>query len=48
MQGFYFKLNDEILPLYYNHRAKWNKIVMKSLNDVMPFFDSDRMVTEYC
>lgn len=45
--GFYFKLNDEILPLYYNHPNKWNKIVMQSLNDIVPYFDSDRMVTEY-
>lgn len=44
---FYSKLNEEILPLYYDDRDKWNKIVMKSLNDVVPYFDSDRMVTEY-
>ncbi len=47
MLGFYDKLNNEILPLYYDDKAKWNKIVMKSLNDIVPYFDSDRMVTEY-
>lgn len=45
--GFYSKLNNEILPLYYDDREKWNKIMMKSLNDIVPYFDSDRMVTEY-
>jgi starch phosphorylase len=47
MLGFYSKLNEEILPLYYDERAKWDKIVMQSLNDIVPYFDSDRMVTEY-
>ena len=47
MLGFYEKLNNEILPLYYDDKAKWNKIVMQSMNDVFPYFDSDRMVTEY-
>lgn len=47
MLGFYTKLREEILPLYYGKPKKWNKIVMQSMNDVVPFFESDRMATEY-
>ncbi len=47
MLGFYSKLREEILPLYYDKPKKWNKIVMQSMNDVVPFFESDRMATEY-
>lgn len=47
LQGFYSKLREEILHLYYDSREDWNKIVMSSMNDVVPFFDSDRMAAEY-
>jgi len=47
MLGFYAKLKEEILPLYYDQPKEWNKIVMQSMNDVVPFFDSDRMAAEY-
>jgi starch phosphorylase len=45
--GFYNKMHEEILPLYYSKRAKWNKMVLQSMNDVVPYFDSDRMAAEY-
>jgi starch phosphorylase len=45
--GFYSKLNGEVLPLYYDERDEWNQIVLNSMNDVVPYFDSDRMVREY-
>jgi glycogen phosphorylase len=47
IQGFYTKMNEKILPTYYDKPKEWAKIVMNSMNDVVPFFDSDRMVTEY-
>ncbi len=40
-------LEDEILPKYYDHPDEWNNIVMNSLSDVVPYFDSDRMADEY-
>ena len=44
-----FLQGDErnILPLYYDKPAEWNKLVLNSMNDVVPFFDADRMVDEY-
>lgn len=47
MLGFYAKLRGEILPLYYDKPDEWSRIVLRSMNDVVPFFDSDRMVAEY-
>lgn len=45
--GFYDILNRRVLPLYYEHPEDWSKLVMQSMNDVVPFFDADRMVDEY-
>lgn len=40
-------IENEIIPMYYDHPKKWNKMVLKSMNDVNEFFDSDRMADEY-
>lgn len=40
-------LEKEIIPLYYDKPAQWNKIVKTSMNDVTPLFDSGRMADEY-
>ena len=45
--GFFTQMNDHILPLYYDDPKGWNNLVMQSMNDVVPFFDSDRMAAEY-
>ena len=47
MMGFYKVLNEKILPAYYDHPKEWNGIVLNSMNDVVPFFDANRMVDEY-
>lgn len=47
MEGFYKKLNGEILPLYYDKPEEWTKIAMNSMNDVVPHFESNRMAAEY-
>jgi starch phosphorylase len=47
MMGFYKVLNEKILPTYYDHPKDWNRIVLNSMNDVVPFFDANRMVDEY-
>ena len=40
-------LEKEIIPLYYDHPDKWQKLIMSSMKDVLPFFDSGRMADEY-
>ena len=40
-------LEKEIIPLYYDHPDRWQKLVMSSMKDVLPFFDSGRMADEY-
>ena len=46
-ENLYLTLENEIVPLYYKTPKKWFDIVGNSANDVYPFFDSDRMATEY-
>ncbi|MBK1880799.1 alpha-glucan family phosphorylase [Luteolibacter pohnpeiensis] len=45
--GFYSKMNEEILPLYYDAPDDWSKLVFQSMNDVVPYFDADRLADEY-
>lgn len=45
--GFYQLMDTEILPTYYDQPGDWWKIVLNSMNEVVPFFDSDRMADEY-
>jgi len=40
-------LEKEIIPMYYNNPEKWAEVVMNSMRDVIPYFDSDRMADEY-
>jgi starch phosphorylase len=47
MLGFYQTLNEKVLPAYYDQPEEWNRIVLNSMNDVVPFFDADRMADEY-
>ena len=47
MLGFYKLLKEKVLPTYYDQPDKWSRIALNSMNDVVPFFDADRMVDEY-
>ena len=40
-------LENEVVPAYYEDKAKWQQIVKRSMHDVYPYFDSDRMAHEY-
>jgi glycogen phosphorylase len=40
-------LETEVLPMYYQHSASWNKVVKRAIDDVISYFDSDRMADEY-
>ena len=43
----YQTLNNRILPTYYDHPEEWSRVMLNSMNDVVPFFDADRMADEY-
>lgn len=47
MLGLYQLMDTGVLPLYYGNKEGWWDIVLNSMNDVVPFFDSDRMADEY-
>lgn len=45
--GFYQLMDTEVLPMYYGDKDAWWDLVITSMNDVVPFFNSDRMADEY-
>jgi starch phosphorylase len=47
MLGFSRTVRERILPLYYDQPDQWAKLMLRSMNDVVPYFDSDRMAAEY-
>lgn len=47
LDNMYEMLQSEILPLYYDTPKKWWDLVATSMKQIVPFFDSDRMVDEY-
>jgi glycogen phosphorylase len=47
MLGFYQLMDTEVLPLYYGNKDAWWDVVLNSMNEVVPFFDSGRMADEY-
>jgi starch phosphorylase len=47
LSQLYKILETEVLPTFYHNHARWMEVVKNSINDVMPYFDSHRMVNEY-
>jgi starch phosphorylase len=47
LQNLLDVLEKEIVPTYYGHSGKWVDIVKNSMQDVVPYFDSDRMAYQY-
>jgi starch phosphorylase len=47
MQNLLNILEDEIIPTYYGEPEKWLQIVKSSMQDVLPYFDADRMAYQY-
>ncbi|HAL81927.1 MAG TPA: alpha-glucan family phosphorylase [Mucilaginibacter sp.] len=41
------KLENVVLPMYYNDKKQWHAIIRKAAEDIVPEFDSGRMVDEY-
>lgn len=40
-------LENEIIPMYYTNQEHWTQIMKNAMSDVIPAFDSGRMVHEY-
>jgi len=40
-------LENEIIPMYYNKPDQWTEMMKTAMSDVIPAFDSGRMVNEY-
>lgn len=40
-------LENEIIPMYYTNQEHWTQIMRNAMSDVIPAFDSGRMVHEY-
>ena len=40
-------LRQKALPMYYDRPEEWSRLVLNSMSEVVPFFDSDRMADEY-
>ncbi|MDR2033481.1 MAG: alpha-glucan family phosphorylase [Helicobacteraceae bacterium] len=40
-------LEDEIIPLYYDHPGEWTNMIRTCIGDIVPAFDSGRMANEY-
>ena len=48
MDSIFNILENQVLPAYYaKGQKKWKKIVQQSMEDVVPFFGSDRMADDY-
>jgi starch phosphorylase len=45
--NLYDLLEKEIIPMYYDYPARWLSIIKTSMQDVIPYFDSNRMAAEY-
>jgi starch phosphorylase len=45
--ALYQLLETEILPMYYDYPDRWLNMIKNGLTDIVPLFDSNRMVKEY-
>lgn len=45
--NLYEVLEDAVIPTYYSKPKKWQELVFKGMDDVIPEFTSGRMATEY-
>jgi starch phosphorylase len=45
--NLYDLLEKEVLPMYYDYPSRWLSLVKNSMQDILPYFDSNRMAAEY-
>ena len=46
-ENLYNLLENIIIPMYYDDKSQWLSIIKNSMTDIIPRFDSNRMVDEY-
>ncbi len=47
LQNLHTILEKDIIPKYYKNPDEWVKMIKNSMQDVVPYFDSDRMAYQY-
>lgn len=47
LDNFFSVLENEILPMYYQHYDTWRQIIKNGMREVQLRFDSNRMAEEY-
>jgi starch phosphorylase len=45
--NLYKILENEVIPVYYDHPKRWQAMVQNSMKDIVPYFDSNRLADEY-
>ncbi|MEO6356279.1 MAG: alpha-glucan family phosphorylase [Ferruginibacter sp.] len=45
--SLYDMLEKDVIPMYYNNPGKWISLIKNGMTDIIPQFDSKRMVTAY-
>ncbi|HWB91356.1 MAG TPA: alpha-glucan family phosphorylase, partial [Puia sp.] len=45
--NLYDLLEREVIPMYYDYHSRWTAMVKRSMLDILPFFDSNRLAAEY-
>ena len=45
--SLYDRLQNEIIPMYYENPAKWVQIIKNAMVDIIPRYDSNRLANEY-
>jgi starch phosphorylase len=46
-RSFYESLEKDILPTYYDKPGQWTQLMYQSMHDVLDYFESGRMASEY-
>ncbi|HLI94046.1 MAG TPA: alpha-glucan family phosphorylase, partial [Puia sp.] len=46
-RSLYELLEKEVIPTYYDYPSRWLSMMKSSMQDVIPYFDSNRMASEY-
>jgi starch phosphorylase len=45
--SLYDRLENEIIPMYYDNQTKWISMLKNAMGDIIPTYDSNRLAKEY-